>query len=228
PTGKWSVNRHGTTVRILRGGAWLPTDATLQFAPDGRVAPKASAVSVSFSGGGTGALLTGVRDGRALSLTWPKALPKPSLAGNVATYADVLPDVDLQLKAEVEGFSQLLVVKTPAAAQHPDLATLRFKLDTVGLNVTTDTTTGLINAVNPAGQSVFTASTPMMWDSTTVGGGASPLKSKTAAPGMSAAGSEPPVPSDTFVAPSGAKDAQMPTTVTGGNLEIKPDQALLT
>ncbi|MER6776003.1 ricin-type beta-trefoil lectin domain protein [Streptomyces sp. NPDC000656] len=232
PTGKWSVNRHGTTVRILRAGVWLPTDATLQFAPDGRVTPKASAVSVTFSGGGTGALLTGVRDGRTLSLTWPRALPKPTLAGNVATYANVLPDVDLQLKAEVEGFSQLLVVKTPAAAQHPDLATLKFKLDTVGLNVSTDATTGLINAVNPAGQSVFTASTPMMWDSTTTGGssgGTSLLKSKTAAPSMLATtAGETPAPSDTFVAPSGAKDAQMPTTVTGGNLEIKPDQALLT
>ncbi|THA41362.1 hypothetical protein [Streptomyces sp. A1547] len=81
PTGKWSVNRHGTTVRILRASVWLPTDATLQFAPDGRVTPKASAVSVTFSGGGTGALLTGVRDGRTLSLTWPEALPKPALAG---------------------------------------------------------------------------------------------------------------------------------------------------
>ncbi|MCC0099845.1 ricin-type beta-trefoil lectin domain protein [Streptomyces flavotricini] len=235
PTGKWSVNRHGTTVRILRAGVWLPTDATLQFAPDGRVTPKASAVSVTFSGGGTGALLTGVRDGRTLSLTWPRALPKPTLAGNVATYANVLPDVDLQLKAEVEGFSQLLVVKTAAAAQHPDLATLKFKLDTVGLNVSTDATTGLINAVNPAGQSVFTASTPMMWDSTTTPGGTSGgstplLKSKTAAPSMLAAatGDTQPAPADAFVPPSGAKDAQMPTTVSGGNLEIKPDQALLT
>ncbi|MFI8260066.1 ricin-type beta-trefoil lectin domain protein [Streptomyces sp. NRRL F-2747] len=229
PTGKWSVNRHGTTVRILRAGVWLPTDPTLQFAPDGRVTPKASAVSVTFSGGGTGALLTGVRDGRTLSLTWPKALPKPTLAGNVATYANVLPDVDLQLKAEVEGFSQLLVVKTPAAAQHPDLATLKFKLDTVGLNVSTDATTGLINAVNPAGQSVFTASTPMMWDSTTTPGAAAP-QAKTAARSLAAAadGGEPAAPADAFVTPSGAKDAQMPTTVTGGNLEIKPDQALLT
>ncbi|MFD6915778.1 ricin-type beta-trefoil lectin domain protein [Streptomyces virginiae] len=229
PTGKWSVNRHGTTVRILRAGVWLPTDATLQFAPGGRVTPKASAVSVTFSGGGTGALLTGVRDGRTLSLTWPKALPKPTLAGNVATYANVLPDVDLQLKAEVEGFSQLLVVKTSAAAQHPDLATLKFKLDTVGLNVSTDATTGLINAVNPAGQSVFTASTPMMWDSTTTPGSTPLLKSNTAAPRMLAtAGETQPAPADAFVPPSGAKDAQMPTTVSGGNLEIKPDQALLT
>lgn len=169
PTGKWSVKRHGTTVRIRRAGGWVATDPTLQFATDGKVKPKASAVAIAFSGGGTGPLLTGVKDGRTLSLTWPTALPKPTLAANVATYPNVLPDVDLQLKAEVEGFSQLLVVKTAAAAKHPDLATLKFKLDTVGLDVSRDATTGLLTAVNPAGEIVFTSPTPVMWDSTTTG-----------------------------------------------------------
>ncbi|MEU7550930.1 FG-GAP-like repeat-containing protein [Streptomyces sp. NPDC044571] len=229
PTGKWQVKRYGTTVRVRRAGAWVATDPTLQFATDGTVAPKASAVSIAFSGGGTGPLLTGVKDGRTLSMTWPKALPKPTLAANVATYANVLPDVDLQLKADVEGFSELLVVKTPAAAQHPDLATLKFKLDTVGLNVSRDATTGLLRAANPAGQDVFTASAPMMWDSTTTGATAAP-QAKTAARTLAAAadGAEPAAPADAFVAPSGAKDAQMPTTITAGTLEIKPDQALLT
>ncbi|MYT25453.1 hypothetical protein GTW69_35175, partial [Streptomyces sp. SID7760] len=166
PTGKWTVKRYGTTVRVRRAGAWVATDPTLAFAANGTVAPKASAVSIAFSGGGTGPMLTGVRDGRTLSLTWPNALPKPTLASNVATYANVLPDVDLQLKADVEGFSELLVVKTAEAAKHPDLATLKFKLDTVGLNVSSNATTGLLSAVNPAGQTVFTASAPMMWDST--------------------------------------------------------------
>ncbi|WP_051833392.1 FG-GAP-like repeat-containing protein [Streptomyces katrae] len=227
PTGKWSVKRYGTPVRVRRGGAWVATDPTLQFTANGTVASKAVAGSVTFSGGGTGPFLSGVKDGRTFSLTWPKALPKPTLAGNVATYANVLPDVDLQLKAEVEGFSQLLIVKTAAAAKHPDLATLKFKLDTVGLNVSTDGTTGLIKAVNPAGQDVFTASTPMMWDSTTTAGSASVAKT-TASRALVAAEGTPPAPSDVFVPPSGAKDAQMPTTVSGGTLEIKPDQALLT
>ncbi|MFI1286321.1 FG-GAP-like repeat-containing protein [Streptomyces sp. NPDC020858] len=225
PTGKWSVKRHGTTVRVRRAGGWVATDPTLQFAADGKVKPKASAVSIAFSGGGTGPLLSGVKDGRTLSLTWPTALPKPTLAANVATYPNVLPDVDLQLKAEVEGFSQLLVVKTAAAAKHPDLATLKFKLDTVGLNVTRDATTGLLTAVNPAGEVVFTSPTPVMWDSTTTGG----ASQTPAGAGMLSAGSATEtVPSDAFVTPSGAKNAQMPTTVTGGTLEIKPDQALLT
>ncbi|WP_407838743.1 FG-GAP-like repeat-containing protein [Streptomyces sp. DSM 116496] len=223
PTGKWSVKQHGTTVRVLRAGVWVGTDPTLVVGTDGKVTSKASAVQVTFSGGGTGPLLTGVRDGRTLSLTWPKALPKPTLAGNVATYANVLPDVDLQLKAEVEGFSQLLVVKTAAAAQHPDLTTLKFKLDTVGLNVSTDPTTGLISATNPVGQRVFTASTPMMWDSTTTGTVA-PAAAAAPLP-LAAEGGE--APSDAFIAPSGAKDAQMPTAVVDGSLEIKPDQALL-
>ncbi|MER6780100.1 MULTISPECIES: FG-GAP-like repeat-containing protein [unclassified Streptomyces] len=227
PTGKWSVKRYGTPVRVRRGGAWVATDPTLQFTANGAVASKAVAGSVTFSGGGTGPFLSGVKDGRTFSLTWPKALPKPTLAGNVATYANVLPDVDLQLKAEIEGFSQLLIVKTAAAAKHPDLATLRFKLDTVGLNVSTDGTSGLIKAVNPAGQDVFTASAPMMWDSTTTAGSASAAKS-TGARAQVAAEGTPPAPSDVFVPPSGAKDAQMPTTVSGGTLEIKPDQALLT
>ncbi|MER5764685.1 FG-GAP-like repeat-containing protein [Streptomyces sp. NPDC002082] len=222
PTGKWSVKRHGTTVRVRRAGAWVATDPTLQFAADGKVKPKASAVAIAFSGGGTGPLLTGVRNGRTLSFSWPTALPKPTLAANVATYANVLPNVDLQLKAEVEGFSQLLVVKTAAAAKHPDLATLKFKIDTVGLDVTRNATTGLLRAVNPAGEVVFTSPTPVMWDSTTT---ESALRAPAGAAALAAAES---APSDAFLTPSGAKDAQMPTTITDGTLEIKPDQALLT
>ncbi|MFD6971778.1 hypothetical protein [Streptomyces sp. NPDC059949] len=186
---------------MLRAGAWVATDPTLQFATDGKVVPKTSAVSMAFSGGGTGALLTGVKDGRTLSLTWDKALPKPTLAANVATYTNVLPDADLQLKAEVEGFSQLLVVKTAAAARHPDLARLKFKLGTVGLSVSADPATGMPSAVNPAGQKVFTASAPMMWDSTTTG---APAPAGSAGAGALAAGEGAAgAPSDVFLMYSG-------------------------
>ncbi|MDD9375114.1 ricin-type beta-trefoil lectin domain protein [Streptomyces sp. ZAF1911] len=231
PAGKWTVKRYGTPVRVLRGGAWVATDPTLVFGSDGKVVSKAATVSVSFSGGGTGPLLTGVKDGRTLSLTWPKALPKPTLAENVATYANVLPDVDLQVKAEVEGFSQLLVVKTASAAQNPELAALRFKLDTVGLNVATNAATGSITAVDPAGQTVFTSPSPSMWDSTTATSATPSLLKAAAASSFAEAvlgEGETPVPSDAFNQPAGAQEAQMPTTVANGTLEIKPDQALLT
>ncbi|MGW4162551.1 FG-GAP-like repeat-containing protein [Streptomyces sp. NPDC004788] len=232
PTGSWTVKRYGTPVRVLRDGAWVPTDPTLQFTADGAVTSKAATVSVRFSGGGTMPLLTGVKDGRTLSLSWPTALPKPTLNGNVATYADVLPDVDLQLKAEVEGFSQLLVVKTAAAAQNPALDSLKFKLDTVGLTVSADAATGALTAVNPAGQTVFTSPSPLMWDSTTVdssaGSGTAPATAMlAAATDDTGTGGEPTAPGAVFTPPAGAQDAHMATTVSGGTLEISPDQALL-
>ncbi|MFB9437929.1 FG-GAP-like repeat-containing protein [Streptomyces showdoensis] len=224
PDGKWIVKQHGTSVRMLRNNAWIPTDPTLEFTADGQVASKATAITVSFSGGGDGPLLTGVKDGRTLSLTWPKPLPRPVLAENVATYAEVLPGVDLQLKADVEGFSQLLVVKTAQAAQNPELAALRFKLDTVGLDVATDPDTGSVTAVNPADQVVFTSPSPMMWDSTTVSSGTTPA-ARTA---FSASAADEGAADDAFEPAPGAQDALMPTTVTGDSLEIKPDQQLLT
>ncbi|MBT2406850.1 MULTISPECIES: FG-GAP-like repeat-containing protein [unclassified Streptomyces] len=231
PDGTWSVKRHGTPVRLLRDGAWVPTDANLAFTTSGSVAPKASTVDVAFSGGGTGPLLTGVKEGRTLSLTWPNALPTPTLAENVATYAEVLPGVDLQLKAEIEGFSQLLVVKTAEAAKNPQLASLKYKLDTVGLDVSTDAETGSVSAVNPAGQTVFTSPSPLMWDSTTASSGtAAPTARSTfsASTTSTTSTTETTAPADAFDPAPGAQDAQMPTTVTGDTLEIKPDQALLT
>ncbi|MEV7416662.1 ricin-type beta-trefoil lectin domain protein [Streptomyces sp. NPDC089919] len=227
PDGSWSVKRYGTPVRIWRGGAWVPADPSLAFAADGRVVSKAATVSVAFSGGGSGPLLTGVTDGRTVSLSWPTPLPKPTLTGNVATYPEVLPGVDLRVKAEVEGFSELLVVKTAEAARQPGLATLQFKLDTVGLAVSTDAATGAITAVNPAGRTVFTSPSPLMWDSTTASAPAPKTAAKSAAR-EAAAAAAPASPADAFVPPAGAQNAHMPTTVADGTLQIRPDQALLT
>lgn len=224
PDGKFVVKKYGTPVRVLRDGVWVATDPTLVFAPDGSVKPKATTVSVSFSGGGTGPILSGVKDGRTLALSWPTALPKPTLNGNVATYAEVLPGVDLQLKAEVEGFSQLVVVKTPQAAANPQLATLNYTMSTVGVTVATDAATGAVTATNPAGQLVFTSPSPVMWDSTTVSSAQTFL-----APQKSSmvAAAEEPAPGSSFEQPAGAKEAVMPTTVNGNVLQITPDQGLL-
>ncbi|MCX4964400.1 FG-GAP-like repeat-containing protein [Streptomyces sp. NBC_00654] len=220
PDGSFSVKRYGSPIRLFRDGAWVATDPSLTFAADGTVVPRASTVSVAFSGGGTGPLLSGVKDGRTLTLSWPTELPTPVLTENVATYSEVLPGVDLQLKAEVEGFSQLFVVKTAEAARNPELATLTYKMKTVGLTVSADAESGSLAAVDPAGQTVFTSPTPLMWDSRT-DSSTPAARSATVAGEGSAAG-------DIFEPPPGAADAQMPTTVSGDSIEIKPDQALLT
>ena len=222
PDGSFSVKRHGTAVRLWRNGAWIAADPALQFAADGSVVPKASSVAVKFSGGGSGPMLTGVKDGRTLSLTWPTALPKPSLSSNIATYPEILPGVDLQLKADVEGFSQLLVVKTAAAAQNPELAELRFAMDTVGLSVAEDADTGTLVATDPAGQTVFTSPAPLMWDSSTLAGQL-PARTQQRLAAVSDPGS-----GDAFEPGAGAEDAQMETSISGDTLTITPDQDLLT
>ncbi|GJF31539.1 hypothetical protein KNE206_42390 [Kitasatospora sp. NE20-6] len=221
------MKRYGAPVRVLRGGAWIPADPTLVFAPDGSVRPKASSVTITFSGGGTGPLLSGVKDGRTLALSWPKALPTPTLSGNVATYPEVLPGVDLQLKAEVEGFSQLVVVKTAQAAANPELATLKYAMSTVGVTVTTDPATGAVEASDPAGRTVFTSPSPLMWDSTTATSGAAAKSSGAGAVAPRAAAAEASTPGSAFEQPAGSKQAVMPTAVAGNTLEITPDQTLL-
>ncbi|MGP9018929.1 FG-GAP-like repeat-containing protein [Streptomyces sp. BR1] len=219
PDGTFSVKRYGSPIRVFRDGTWVPTDPTLVFAADGSVVPKASTVSVVFSGGGKGPLLSGVRDGRTLTLGWPTELPKPTLAENVATYAEVLPGVDMQLKAEVDGFSQLLVVKTAEAAKNPALETVKYSLQAAGLSVSKDADTGVISAVDPAGQAVFSSPPPVMWDSTTLSSDGGQVKSGLTAPAL-ASGSG-------FDQPAGAKNSLMPVSLSGSTLSIVPDQTLL-
>ncbi|WP_164296743.1 FG-GAP-like repeat-containing protein [Streptomyces sp. SID13588] len=222
PDGTFSTITHGSPVRLWRDGAWVDTDPKLVFAADGRVVPKVSTVAAIFSGGGTVPLVSTVKDGRTLSLSWPTALPKPTLVDNIATYPEVLPGVDLRLKAEVEGFSQVLVVKTPEAAKNPALATLNYKIDTTGLSVAADAATGTVTAVDSAGQTLFSSPAAAMWDSTSV------TSQAPAAQGLRAAAQAETAPWDLFEPAPGAKDALMPTTITGGTLNITPDQPLLT
>ncbi|MFJ5095553.1 FG-GAP-like repeat-containing protein [Streptomyces sp. NPDC088557] len=227
PGGGFKVAEYGTPVRLWREGGWITADPSLEFAADGSVVTRATSVAVKFSGGGTAPLIQGAMNGRSLSLTWPSTLPRPTLDGNVATYAEVLPGVDLQLKAEVEGFSQVFVVKTPQAAQNPELARLQFGVRTDGLTVAKDPETGSLSAVDPGGQVVFSSSAPMMWDST-----------KASAPAARSAGAaRTTMMADTAVAADdgstfdpglGARDAVMPTELTADSLTITPDQGLLT
>ncbi|MFJ9428087.1 FG-GAP-like repeat-containing protein [Streptomyces sp. NPDC101490] len=222
PDGSFKLAEHGTPVRLWREGGWIAADPTLEFAADGSVVTRATSVAVRFSGGGTAPLIQGAMNGRSLSLTWPNALPRPTLDGNVATYAEVLAGVDLQLKAEVEGFSQVFVVKTPQAAQNPELARLQFGVSTDGLTVAKDPETGSLSAVDPGGQVVFSSSAPMMWDSTRVSAPAA----KSAAP---VAGTVGAVDDGSAFDPGlGAQDAVMPTELTADSLTITPDQGLLT
>ncbi|MFF0214040.1 FG-GAP-like repeat-containing protein [Streptomyces vinaceus] len=164
PDGTLTANHALVPVRVYREGKLVDADTTLAKQKDGRIAPSATAVGLSFSGGGTGALATMRKDGRDVSLTWPTPLPAPKLEGNSATYANVLEDVDLRISADVSGFSHQIVVKTRKAAENPALASLDFGLEGKGVTIRKEAT-GELRAVDPAGQTLFSAAKPQMWDS---------------------------------------------------------------
>jgi hypothetical protein len=143
PDGTFEAVEHLRPVRTRQGGKWVDIDTSLSRHADGTVSPAAATVQLAFSGGGTGPMATMVKAGRKLSFTWPGTLPAPELSGATATYKDVLSGVDLQLNADAEGFSDILVVKTREAAQNPKLAQLKFTTAATGLTLREDTAGGL-------------------------------------------------------------------------------------
>ncbi len=133
----FTLEESAVPVRVPKSsGGWQAPDPTLEVRGDGTVGPKAAAVEMAFSGGGTDEPLVKIADqGRSLQLGWPGKLPKPELDGTSAVYAEVLPGVDLKMTASVEGFRHVLVVKTPEAAAQEELKQIDFALKATGLSL---------------------------------------------------------------------------------------------
>ncbi|MFE4666738.1 LamG-like jellyroll fold domain-containing protein [Streptomyces sp. NPDC056716] len=171
----FTLEQSVTPIRVATAdGGWQAPDATLERRADGTVAPRAAAVSMEFSGGGTGGPLARIEeDGQSLALGWPTALPEPHLDGTTALYPEVLDGVDLKVTATVEGFQHLLVVKTPEAAAQPELAQIEYSLQASELTVV-ENNSGGYNAVDADGNWVFRAPRAQMWDSAGSGAGELP------------------------------------------------------
>ncbi len=173
PEGNLRAREYLRPVRARVEGRWREVDTSLAVAGDGTVSPVAATVDLAFSGGGADApLVRMARAGRSVEVFWPGALPEPVLDGSTAVYEDVLPDVDLRMGAQEDGYTQLLVVHTAEAARAPELAQLALGLRAEGMTVRT-TAEGGIQAVDEgAGSPVFEAPAPVMWDSGASGGNA--------------------------------------------------------
>lgn len=163
PDGSTTREQNLEPVRVRRGGQWLDVDSTLVRQADGTWAPKVSADSISFSGGGTGVAVSLRYHNVGLKLTWPQALPAPVINGSTATYPEVYPGVDLQLGAVGTSFTQHLVVKNATAAKDPRVRTLTLAAKAVG---------GALRQVGPgyevddaAGRAVLQGQQPVEWDS---------------------------------------------------------------
>lgn len=204
PSGNRTVVTAVVPQRARRlDGTWGPIDTTLQQVGD-QLAPMATAANVRFSTGGTGPFATLTRDGHSLALSWPTPLPRPTVSGNTATYAEVLPDVDLVVKATDTGFSHLLVIKTARAAANPMVRRASYRIGGDAA-LTTTPEGGLI--AEAGGVRVASADSPVMWD-TAQRQGANSL----ARPNVE---SEP------------AKLARVGSAISAGHLVLTPDSSML-
>ncbi|MBT1184105.1 VCBS repeat-containing protein [Streptomyces sp. CJ_13] len=223
PDGSLTRRQYSTPVWTRYERVWQKADATVVARADGTVGPAAPTYGLAFSGGGSSPLATMTKGDRSLSLSWPTALPKPVLEGNTALYKSVLPDVDLKIIAQVDGFAEHLIVRTRQAAANPALKTIKLGITANGVTLADDAGDNLI-AKDPAGNVLFSAPSPRMWEEPPAGpesaGVASPRTGKLAAPDSASdipAVSGGPVPASAPVA----------ADVAGGTLTLTPDPALL-
>lgn len=241
PDGTFTQEMNAAPVRARKDdGTWAAIDTSLVRHSDGSVRAKNTAARVAFSGGGSGADLVTLEDeGHELRFGWPTALPEPQLAGDTATYAGVLPDVDLKLTALSSGYTSVLVVKTAGAAQNPALATIDMTVSGSGLDIAATADGGFV-ARDGDGTPVFESPAGRMWDSagdTSATAVTTQLGRTSSAAGTKAEGEEEPdegplpeakgEPAPSEGPGSGDAVAVLPLKVTGTTLEITPDPELL-
>jgi hypothetical protein len=215
PDGTFTLTTNREPVRALKDGAWVPIDTTLHVNPDGSLSPAATVEPVAFSGGGTAPLIKVTDGDTQLTLSWPTALPTPTISGDAATYPDVLPGVDLQVTAEPDTYREVLVVHDATAAANPALTQLHLSATAAGLDLTAAPGGGL-SATDATGEQVLNGAAPIMWDSSTApASGPTPTSTDTGTGQVSA------VPMS--VPPADGADGTATTTLT-----LTPPTAALT
>jgi YD repeat-containing protein len=165
PDGTVQLQSAVAPVRTRVDGQWVPVDTTLELTPDG-VQPVAVTGDITFSAGGEQPMaVLGNGEGTSISLDWSTPLPAPELAGDTATYRNVLPNVDLLLTATRQGFEQHLIVNArPDAATLRELQRLEFPLASDGATVTDGDADQLTVVEDGSGEVVGGAAAPLMWD----------------------------------------------------------------
>jgi hypothetical protein len=221
-------------------GSWLGVDPTLERRPDGSIGPKVAAVDVTFARGGTRDLVRLGENGKEMILGWPKPLPEPVLEDGpkptYVTYPEVIPGVDLRMRASSVGYSYVMVVKTAQAATSSELAQLKLSVRGVGVEVRENAGGGL-EAVDGTGVTLFSGSQPNMWDSTRP---PKPPKDTTPPSQPDSEGNPPttpttppapvegPTPADVSKSPTASSQvADVGLTIAGTALTLVPDAEML-
>ena len=214
PDGTLTAKLSNAPVRVKRDNQWRAVDPTLEFRADGSVGPKAAVSDVTLSGGGEGLLGKVGVDAGSWQLNSPWKLPRPTLEGAKATYAEVMPGVDLVTEATSDGFSYNVVVKNRTAAANPALKSIHFPVTTSDLSIRPNHPGGPAY-VGKDGKLAVGMGSAIMWDSAIPG-----AKGKTATTRSAAQAVE--------AGPAGAHAATIKMTGSDSGLTLQPDTTLLT
>jgi RHS repeat-associated protein len=165
PDGTLTEERATAPVRVKNGDRWDDVDLTLIRDADGSVVPKVHARDLRFSGEQDGAgeheVVSLGSGGQRTSVSWKGPLPEPVLDGRTATYPEVLPGVDIVVKAQMTGYEQYFVAKDRDALDR--ITKLTLPIDTGKLTATADAAGGL-TFKDGKGRAVGRAQAPEMWD----------------------------------------------------------------
>ncbi|HEX4057580.1 MAG TPA: hypothetical protein VHX87_04595 [Galbitalea sp.] len=183
PDGNFQLTENTEPVRVRTASGWVPVDTSLTRASDGFLVPTATDYPVEFSSGGTSVLAkdqTSAGDWIQVSSPFG-VLPTPTVAGATATYANVLPGVDLIMTATADGMSEVLEIESASAAANQALQAVDFGVS--GGDVTSDDG-GVATATATDGSSVESAS-PNWWDSSDGSTAAGPVGDNSQTPVVS-------------------------------------------
>ncbi|MFC6568623.1 LamG domain-containing protein [Actinoplanes utahensis] len=218
PDGRMTFQSSVLPERVRRGAGWADINLDLSPGSDGLLRPAASVADVAFSNGGTAPLVTLTRGGRTMTMSWPGTLRPPTVEDNAATYSEVLFGVDLVVRATETGFTHVLVIKSAAAATQSAVREIRFDL---GGDAEIQAVDGELRAMN--GTSLLASTAPAkMWDSRTTG-----AMAKQSARSTSVQQAAPASPSTDEAAGDAARVAPVSVVLSGGDLLLRPDEALL-
>lgn len=113
PNGSLTTRSYAAPIRFKRAGKWVDVDTTLHTDAEGSVAPKAQPNGLVLAPGGKNAVLADMGSGRhRVAVGWKGTLPKPSVKGTTATYANVTPGADVTVQATRTGFEENVILKS--------------------------------------------------------------------------------------------------------------------
>jgi hypothetical protein len=227
PDGKFKLSESLFPTRAYRDGRWTALNPSLKISQH-RETPAVTTTGLSLSGGGSSPFVEMSSGGRSFDLSWPTPLPTPTVSGSTATYANVMPGVDLVVTVSAQGsFASTLVVDSAAAAADPGLSQILLHASTPGMTLEADGggVAAFVAGHGPGTAPAFGMPEPLIWDSAGPPSGAQLTQAEgttvSVPSGMPAYSSESEPGAYAHV-------TRVPIVISGGTLSLPVPQSALT